>query len=208
MVPKMNDTNYGKKERDTDSGKQGSTTLRCVYIDMNGALIRWEDEPNDAPSNTKEVFCGVDHNGGELIKYASIEESCLKLMDLLRKIKTKKTEEQKYNVMLISSSPKIYTNAINNCFNLGFSVKEIISAEEFYEDSNPYQIVTNPYPFKENSKDILISFEPKDSSKSIAKRAYLGIDISRQLTPIEMSSLLEKKMFKKAKRNAEMVPIG
>jgi len=184
--------------------KSNGEKTKCVYIDMTDTLMRWEDNPDYTPEGTKEVFCGVTPSGEELIRFARIDKECLKLLKALKQEEKTNSSEKKYQVKLISSNPKIYTNAINQCFELGFATKDIISAEEFFDASDPY-LVANPYAYKEKNKDILISSSPKNSSKSKIQRDYLGIDEKRQLRPEEMREVLKKRTLKKQTLEKEEV---
>jgi hypothetical protein len=193
-----------KTENQKDHPRKNMVPPRVVYVDMSSALIQWEDDADQTPQETKEVFCGITQSGEELIRFAKIQKGCLELINHLKTITSKKTQEPKYHIKLISSSPKIYTNAINQCFDLGFSIRDIISAEEFYDSSNPNQIVINAYSFKESSKNILLSLSPLDSSKSKKQRAYLGIDMSRQLTPDDMKGILKRREQKELEKQQRL----
>jgi len=161
---------------------------KTVYVDLIDSLVQWEDGAESNPHGTKEVFCGVTHLGEELIRFASPINDPQKVLSELR---------EHYNVLLISSNPKIYTNALNSTFELGFNTKNTICAEEYFSTGLEESIPLNAYPYKENDKTILVSLSPKNSNKSRKQRSYLSIQETNQLNFQEVKELLRKKRIKK-----------
>jgi hypothetical protein len=157
-----------------------------AFIDLIDTLVRWEDPIDCAQysKGIKEIYCGCTQSGEELIRFASTINNPQNLINELKK---------NYEVFLISSNPKIYTNALNEEFRLGFRIQELISAEEYLSTEGLGDFTGyNNQTYQEDCEDILVSSHPKNSTRSKKQRQYLGLRESNQIDPEEILAKTNK----------------